>query len=146
MSRTMWTASPTCEPAAAVEQIVGAGAVDVFENDVVQAGGGVLAGVEAADDVGVSEHGAVLAFELEAEQDVLLGGLLGGEHLDGDLAIVLAVEGEIDRPHAPLPQPAQDAVGAHLRRLGAVQAVAVRRAERVGLFRVAGSTNTCVGA
>ena len=39
------------------------------------------------------------------------GGQLGLEHLDGDLAVVLEVVGEIDRGHAALAQLALDPVG-----------------------------------
>ena len=45
------------EPAEAVEQGVGAGAVHVLQDEVVLAGGPVLAGGEVADDVGVVRAG-----------------------------------------------------------------------------------------
>ena len=39
------------------------------------------------------------------------GGELGAEHLDGDLAVVLQVVGEVDRGHAALAELALDPVG-----------------------------------
>ena len=76
--------------------------------------------VEQRQDVGVAEAGGGgdLAQEaLGAER----GGELGAEDLDGDLAVVLEVVGEVDRGHAALAELALDAVAVGQRRGEAVE-------------------------
>ena len=78
-------------------------------HDVVEEAVG-LAGVEQRQDVRVLQPGgdADLAGEaLGAEGR----GELGAEHLDGDLAVVLQVVGEVDGGHAALAELALDPVG-----------------------------------
>ena len=68
-----------------------------------------LARVEQAEDVGVLQGGDGLDFAQEP-LGTDHGGELGAEHLDGDLAVVLEIVGEVDGGHAALPQFALEAV------------------------------------
>src|ERR1051325_9998094 len=97
-----------------VEQFMGAGAIDVFQNDVVQSRVGVSVSSETANDVRMGQHGAVPAFEMKALQDIRPGRVLRGQDLDGDLPILFGVKGEIDRTHAALAEPTQNAIRSHL--------------------------------
>ena len=58
-------------------------------------------------------------------------GELGAEHLDGDLAVVLQVVGEVDGGHAALAELALDAVGGAEGTLKLVAQVAGRGDRRV---------------
>ena len=51
--------------AGALKQLMGAGAIHIFQHDVMETAGVILAGVVAVDDVGVGERGAVPAFEVK---------------------------------------------------------------------------------
>ena len=76
-------------------------ALDVGHHVVQEAIGG--AGVEQGQDVGVLERGGGLDL-LDEPVGTEHRGQLGPEHLDGDLAVVLEVGGQIDGGHAPLAQ------------------------------------------
>ena len=69
----------------------------------------VGAAVEQRQDVGVPEAGRGLDFAEEA-LGAECGGEFGAEHLDGDLAVVLEVLGEVDGGHAALAELALDAI------------------------------------
>ena len=77
-------------------------------HDVVEQAVG-LARVDQAEDMGVLEVGGDLDLgeEAGAAED---GGELGVEDLDGDLAAVLGVLGEVDGGHAALAQLAHEMV------------------------------------
>ena len=83
-------------------------------HDVVEEAVG-LAGIDQAQDVRMLQAGGDLDLgeEAIAADD---GAQLGMEDLDGDLAAVLQVFGEIDRGHAALAQLALDAVAVAQRR------------------------------
>ena len=112
---------------------MGAGAVHVFEDEVVFAGLLVLAVVEGADDVGVVEEFAALGLAVEAVDVALAAGELVVEHLDGDLAVFALFPAEVDRAHAALAEPPQKAVFAEAAQV--VQRV-VRPAGRAGRVQV----------
>ena len=80
---------------------------DVGHHVVEQAVG--VTRVDQPQDVGMLEVGR----DLDLGQEALPadhGGELGMQHLDGDLAAVLEVFGEIDGGHAPLSQLALEAI------------------------------------
>ena len=122
--------------AGTVQKIVSARSINIFEHDIVQPGRRILADVVAADDIGMNKHRPVLAFELEAPENVGFGGLVRSQDLDRDLAVFLAVEREIDRPHAPLLRVGAGCGMAHLPRLVRVGAVdlQLRDARLIGVF------------
>jgi hypothetical protein len=101
-----------------LEQQLGAGPVDVLQHQVVLAGGAVLADVQSADDVGVVEQDTGLGLAVEAVDVVLVAGQALAEHLEGDLAVVLAVVGQVNRAHATLAEAAQDAVLTEIAQVG----------------------------
>jgi hypothetical protein len=77
-------------------------------HDVVEEPAG-LAGVEQREDVRVLQLGR----DVDLTQEPLWadgGGQLGSQDLDGDLAVVLEVVGQVDGGHAALAQLARDPV------------------------------------
>ena len=72
-------------------------ALDVFEGDIME--DAIVADAEDARDVLVIELGGGAAFLVESLDDFRVRGLVGGEQLEGDLAVELGVEGAEDRPH-----------------------------------------------
>ena len=84
-------------------------ALAVHERHDVVRGAVHLPAVDQAEDVGVLQRrdGLDLTQEALGADD---GGQLGAEDLDGDLAVVLEVLGEVDRGHAALAQLALEAV------------------------------------
>ena len=77
-------------------------------HDVVR-GAADLARVDEAEDVGVLQVGDGLDLA-EEPLGADHGGEVGAEHLDGDLALVAEVVGEVDGGHAALAELALDAV------------------------------------
>ena len=95
------------QPALARQPIAQRLPLDVGHHVVEHAGRSP--GVVHGEDVGVTERGRDLDLAREAlEPD--RRSELGSQHLDGDLAVVLEVLGEMDRGHAPLAQGAHQAV------------------------------------
>ena len=88
---------------------------------------GSLSRHRSGENVGVLEVGRRLDFAEEAIS-AECGGELGAKNLDGDLAIVLQVVGEIDSGHAAGPEFALDAV--------TVSEGAIQRCNEVGHRRL----------
>ena len=92
-----------------LDQVEQAQAGDVFQDHEVDVA--VLAEGQRAGDVGVVAARGQLHLALEPGEAVgLLLGAARGEDLDGDLAGVPLVGGEVDLAHAPLAELAEDAV------------------------------------
>lgn len=86
----------------AFAQALGEGAAgDVFEDDVVEAGGLVEVGVHDGDDVGVADAGGELGFTDEALGDFgPFAGHDGWEDFEGYVDLEGGVGGEVDGSHA----------------------------------------------
>ena len=93
------TASPDRQRAGRLHPLADRHALDVFEGDVMEHA--VLADAEDPGDVLVVELGGRSALLVESLDDLGVDGLVGGEQLEGDLAVELGIQGTEDRPHPP---------------------------------------------
>src|SRR5437899_8760328 len=75
------------QPAKSVQQGMSAGAIDVFHDQVMLARRRVLAGGNAANDVGMIQQGSALGFAMKAIQVGPIERELIGKDLDGELSI-----------------------------------------------------------
>ncbi len=88
------------EPALALDPVLKGLAVDVGhaeEDDVA-----FLADVENGDDVGMAQGGDGAGLVLEVLDEVLVGGVLGAQDLDGDVALERGFQGTEHTAHAAL--------------------------------------------
>src|ERR1700722_1456419 len=85
--------------AEAVEQSVGAAAVDVFQHEIMLAGVSVLAEAEAADDGGMVQQGAAFGLTVEAIDVALIAGQMVAENLDRYLGIAPFGVNQVDLAH-----------------------------------------------
>ena len=85
-------------------------ALEQLEDDVVD----TLVGADVVDgeDVGVVQGGDGAGLALEAAQPLGVGGGIGREDLEGDLAPETGVAGPVDLPHAPGAEGREDLVRA----------------------------------
>jgi hypothetical protein len=102
-----------------VQQRVGRRAVHELQHQVVFFGGLVLAGADdGTDEVGVVQLGATAGLAVEAVDVTLVAGQLVAQHLDGHLDALFFVVAEVDRPHPPFAQAAQQPVLAEVPQFG----------------------------
>ena len=71
----------------------------------------MAAELEDRGDAGVRERGGGARFELEAAEAVDVGGELGRQDLDRDLAVEARIACTIDLTHPPLTEGGEDLVG-----------------------------------
>src|SRR5206468_11103863 len=83
-------------------------ALDVFQGHEVQTAD--LAAVVDLHDIGVGGAGDRLGFLLEAGQGGLVGGQVGAQHLEGDLALEGDLLGHVNLAHAAFAQAAEDVI------------------------------------
>ena len=102
---------PRIEVAALGDQLGHVDALDVAHDDEQLTVLG-LAGAVERDDVGVLDLGGDLGLAAEALAEVLVGGQLGGDHLDGDRALEPQVGRAVHDAHAAAAGRRVDAVAA----------------------------------
>ena len=115
MSRTTRTASASGNRPAVSSRAWAALALDELHDQEVPAGVGVLAGLEALDDVRVRQELADVGL---AAESVHVGGVLRqvvGQDLDRDRPAPFLVVGQVDLGHPAGPEPAQQPVAADAR-------------------------------
>src|SRR6516164_7004126 len=88
------------ETAESLQEIVSAGPVHILKDEIMQARGPVLARLEIANNVWVVKGLSARSLAAETVERALEGGMFGGEHLESDLPLCLAIVGEEHRAHA----------------------------------------------